>query len=184
MTLRLIIEAKQAGRVLLHGTQIAQERIARTIEATANEASVVFLKRGRADIRAAGKFGRRWTEGLQAEVGITPEASTVEIFHRVPYWRVFEFGATIKGKPMLWIPLSFAKVPKGMWARDYPGGLFRVERRGKAPLLFSIRERRPKYFGKKQVRIPKKFHLRTIAAEVSRSLRTIYSKHFRRNVGG
>lgn len=184
MTLRIKIEGKSAGRMLVHGLKIAQDRIGKTIEATIKEARNEFLKRGRQDIRAAGKFGKRWTDGLRADVDITPTASTITIFHTVPYYRVFEFGAIIRGRPLLWIPLSFAKVPKGTRARDYPGGLFRVDRSGKAPLLLSRRDKKPKFFGKSQVRIPRKFHLRNIARDIGNRLREIYSKHFRSNVGG
>jgi hypothetical protein len=101
----------------------------------------------------------------------------------------------------LWIPLSFAGVPEGMWARDYPGKLFRVERSArlpplpaktakaigpvralsaqfstadKAPLLFSATDRKPKYFGKPYVNIPQKFHLRSIAKEEVKRLPLLF----------
>lgn len=183
MTLRLIIDAKTAGRQLVHGMVIAQNRIMNSVAKTANEAAALFLRLGRTDIRGAGRFGRRWTEGLTADVNITPPASTITIFHKVPYWRVFEYGAVIRGKPMLWIPLSFANIPKGKRARDYSGQLFRVDRIGKAPLLLSRRDKKPKFFGKQQVRIPKKFHLRELAAAVGNRMREIYSKHFKTDAG-
>jgi hypothetical protein len=56
----------------------------------------------------------------------------------VKFWRVFQNGAIIHGKPMLWIPLSFAKDAQGIRAKDYPGKLFRVDRKGGlAPLLMT-----------------------------------------------
>lgn len=83
----------------------------------------------------------------------------------------------ISGKPLLWIPLDFASDAKGVRARDYPGRLFRVDRAGKAPLLLS--DDGPKYFGKEQVRIPKKWHLRQIAAQVSRKMNSYFKRAMR-----
>jgi hypothetical protein len=122
---------------------------------------------GRADIRSAGRFGRRWTDGFHAQVSVVGSGSfSIRVFDDVPYFNIFEYGGIIRGRPLLWIPLSFARDAIGVRARDFPGGLFRVNRkRGGAPLLLSIRDRQPKYFGKSQVRIPKKFHIRRIVRE-------------------
>lgn len=184
MTIKVILQAKQAGQQLVHGVKIAQDRIVRSVAATMRDAAAEILKRGRADIRAGGNFRKRWTDALHADPVQTSTASIINVFHTIPYFRVFEFGATIKGKPLLWIPLKFARDAKGVRARDYPGRLFRVDRSGKAPLLLSVTDKKPKYFGKAQVRIPRKFHIRTIAAEVSRQLRDFYSRHFRSEAGG
>src|SRR5690606_16192623 len=110
----------------------------------------------------------------------------VMVRHAVPYWRVFEFGATIHGKPLLWIPLSFATDAQGKNARDYPGRLFRVDRAGKAPLLMTRRrgqEAEAKYFGKESVTIPRKFRLREIIRGVAKMTPTIYRRAFRRARG-
>jgi hypothetical protein len=49
-----------------------------------------------------------------------------------------------------------------------------VNRKGKAPLLLSARDKKPKYFGKLSVRIPKKFHILEIGREVARKLKEFY----------
>lgn len=184
MTLRIHIDGRQAGQRLEHGLKRAQERIGRTIDATMKEASGNILKQGRANIASAGQFGRRWREGLHADIRRDGTDTGIFVYHDVPYFSVFEFGKTIKGKPLLWIPLSFARDAQKVRARDYSGGLFRVDRQGKAPLLLSITTREPKYFGKEQVKIPRKFYIRDIARRVANQMRSIYSKHFRREVGG
>lgn len=184
MTLRIRVEGQQAGQKLEHGLKIAQERIGRSVQATMKEGSEEILRRGRPDIARAGKFGTRWIQGLHADVLNTNTGTEIHVFHDVPYFSVFEFGKLIKGKPLLWIPLSFASDAQGKRARDYPGGLFRVDRKHGAPLLLSISTGEPKYFGKEQVRIPRKFHIRDIARTVANKLRSIYSKHFRSEVGG
>jgi hypothetical protein len=68
-------------------------------------------------------------------------------------------------------------------ARDYPKQLFRVERAGKAPLLMTPggkgQPAEAKYFGKEEVTIPKKFHLREVAKTASRNLPQYYKEAFR-----
>jgi hypothetical protein len=87
------------------------------------------------------------------------------------------------GKPMLWIPLSFASDAVGIRAGEYPGSLFRVNRAGKAPLLMTRQGKGPaeaKYFGKESVTEPKKFHLVEIIKEVSSEMPGLYRDNFRR----
>jgi hypothetical protein len=69
--------------------------------------------------------------------------------------------------------LSFARDAQGVRARDYPQPLFRVNRKGKAPLLLT-KGGEPKYFGKPRVRIPRKFHIRDIVRIVSRSIKPVF----------
>ncbi len=139
--------------------------------------------KGRADIAGAGKFGSRWTEGLNATVSEGGGNIRINVTEDVPYWRVFEFGATIHGKPMLWIPLSFAADAKGVYARDYSKPLFRVDRKGgKAPLLMTPgKPAQAKYFGKESVTIPKKFHIIEIAKTAAKQLKDFYTTRFKNN---
>jgi hypothetical protein len=180
MPLQFQFQGQPLGPQLRHGLERAQARIRQTIELTLREASSIILQRGRADIAAGIRATTRWTHGLHADVTIGRTLSTISISHDVPYWTIFQRGGVIKGKPLLWIPLPFAGDALGVRARDFPGGLFRVDRKsGGAPLLLSRADARPKYFGKASVTIPKKFHIFEIVREVARNLRAIYSKHFR-----
>jgi hypothetical protein len=120
-------------------------------------------ERGRQNIAAAGQFGARWQEGLNVDVNTSSSPIVIEISHDQPGFRNFEFGGEVFGKPLLWIPLSFAD-PKAK-AANFPGGLFRVDRKGKPPLLLSIKDRKPKFVGKTRVKVPQKFHVRDIAAD-------------------
>lgn len=140
------------------------------------------------DIRRAGKFSDRWPAAFTV-------ANTFQGFdahmrvgfnNSIPYAHVHEFGATIRGKPLLWIPLSFGNAPNigpgstRARARDYPyGKLFRVERPGKNPLLFS--KDGPQYVGVRQVTLRSRFHIRAIVANV---VRTKLAKLFARYVQG
>jgi hypothetical protein len=74
-------------------------------------------------------------------------------------------------------------MPKGMGAKQFgrtQGGLFRVNRKGgKSPLLLSIRDGEPKYFGIAQVRLRKRFHLREIARDVMRRFVDFYDANLK-----
>ena len=151
------------------------QQIKRSMRSAADTAADNILERGRADISGAGRFGTRWTSGLTAPVTEEKDGIVITVRQAVPYWSIFEYGATIKGKPLLWIPLSFATEAQGVRARDFPGRLFRVDRKsGGAPLLLSADDKQPKYFAKSSVTIPKKFHIVEIIQDVARLLGALY----------
>lgn len=178
-TLRIKFSGDQLGPKFKRNRTRDGEIVLAAARASAQEGAGIILKRGRSDISKAGRFGSRWTDGLTAPVTEGGGRIVINVAHAVPYFMVFQRGKVIRGKPLLWIPLSFAGDALGRRARDFPGGLFRVNRAGKAPLLLSIRDKRPKYFGKTKVTIPKKFHVLEIGREVGRSLKELYRKHFR-----
>lgn len=171
-------DGKQIGRRFKTKVKVFDESRILAVQAAAKRASEEMVDEGRADIRAGGNFGSaRWQDGLEARVSYESRQDiNIRITHAVFYWRVFEEGAVIHGKPLLWIPLSFGD-SDGVRARDYPGQLFRVDRAGKAPLLMS--DSGPQYFGKESVTIPKKWHLRDVVAKVSRRLGRYYREAFR-----
>lgn len=174
----ITFEKKIVGRKLEKGYLSGNLR--KAIGQTASELGQRVEKRGRSDIKAAGKFGPRWTDGFHARAWARGMEQEIRIFSDVPYFRIFEFGGVIQGKPLLWIPLSFASDAQGVSARDYPGGLFRVDRKnGGAPLLLSSKDGQPKYFGKESVTIPQKFHIRDIAREVMQSAQAVFKKYFK-----
>jgi hypothetical protein len=164
-------EGKKLGSRFKNRVKKFSEKQIKGVQSAARRAAGEIISRGQANMRAGGNFGsQRWQEGLQARISYTSRTDiNIRVTHAVPYWRVFEYGAIIYGKPMLWIPLEFATDAKGIRARDYPLPLFRVDRPGKAPLLLS-HDGGPKYFGKEKVRIPKKWDLRQITREVSREM--------------
>lgn len=152
--------------------------IARATTGAARQSAEEIKRRGKADIASAGKFGKRWLEGLRADV--TPRSGAlvnarIDVTHTVPYSGVFEFGSVIRGKPLLWIPLSYTniRIRARDWARRF-GGLFYVKRRGKRPLLLSIKDHKPKFFGISRVTIRKRFHIRQICRDVMRQFPSRY----------
>jgi hypothetical protein len=131
-----------------------------------------ILSEGRADIAAAGRFTGSWISGFTYDISSGDKAKTIVFRHSNPLWKVFQRGATIKGKPLLWIPVE----PGGPPARDFPGRLFQVNRRKKrdVPLLMSADDKRVKYIGVKKVIIRRKFHLLKIIRDEVRKMRQLF----------
>lgn len=155
-------------------SQAIQQRIQKATLAAVQQLADNIVQKGRDDISGAGKFGTRWTQGLTADIAGDDATRTITLSHAVSYWSVFQYGAIIQGKPLLWIPLSDSGLT-GVRARDFPGRLFRVDRKaGGAPLLMSADDKQVKYTGHEQVRIPKKFHLVEIAQAEARTLGALF----------
>lgn len=178
-TLKVRLRDRQMGKQFRVKNQETYLKVQRAMAQTAKTAAAEIKQRGDADITGAGRFGSRWTRGFHSVVSVVGSNFSVRTYHDIFYFSVFEFGKTIRGKPLLWIPLSFATDAQGVMARDFRGGLFRVDRKRGAPLLLSRRTGEPKYFGREQVRIPRKFHIRDICKDVASRLKTIYQRSFR-----
>jgi hypothetical protein len=174
-TARIYFKDERAGEKFTRSMKGLSEDSKQAMECTLHMAAQEIVARAKEDIKGAGNFGSRWTDGFSAEVSRGGGNYRLDISHDVPYFNVFERGALIQGNPMLWIPLSFASDAQGFRARDYPGSLFRVDRvSGGAPLLLDYDTKEPKYFGKESVTIPKKFHIGEIISDVARKLRDYY----------
>lgn len=129
---------ERAYRAIFKGTaEAAQAAIAEAGEIAKNQA--------RAEIAASG-LGTGFINALRLNVypktGVSINASA-QIFHKIPYAGVFEEGATIRGKPNLWIPLPDA--PQRIGRKTMTPRLFEqrvgklqfVKPAGKNPLLFA-----------------------------------------------
>jgi hypothetical protein len=135
-----------------------------------NMVASMIKERSDTDIQNAGKFSEAYTAGLK----VTVDGNRVITMLDMPGANVFETGGTIQGNPLLWIPLSGTDA-EGVRARDYGIGLFSVNRKsGGVPLLFSVQDRKPKYFGISSVNIPKKFHLQEIQLSVMSNFTEVF----------
>lgn len=145
-----------------------------------------ILAKGQADILAAGGGasaggGSLGTIAQSLRVAVSQGGGNyrLSVSNTSPWFWVHERGALIKGNPLLWIALSFADVPKGVYARNYPGRLFRVDRlSGGAPLLWDAATKQPKYAGISQVTIKKSFHITEIIAQVASKIKDRYKEAF------
>ena len=146
-----LARARSKLKVVFTPDPKAETKISKLAEPAAKSATEAMDRvgneikiRGRTNIAAAG-FGKRWQNALRVQRyprrgdSINP---ALWIFHNIPYAEVFESGARIRGKPLLWLPLPSAPKTAGgkrMTPKNYIshiGPLFRVDRAGKPPLLF------------------------------------------------
>jgi hypothetical protein len=127
------------------------------------DAAALALKEGRANIAGAG-FPARWQRTLQSR--FYPNKGTGDpaaiVFDVVPFASVFETGATIRGRPLLWLPLGNKAGVRS--ARQYPGKLVSVNVSGKPPLLFdpAKRDLGPLFVGVPSVTLRKRLDIARI----------------------
>ncbi|HVR68183.1 MAG TPA: DUF6441 family protein [Verrucomicrobiae bacterium] len=163
-----------------------QRPVAEAAVAALRETAANAVQEGRQDIAAAGPgFTRaKWQSGLQyrtkeaTEGGEPSLQATATIFHKYGIAGVFEHGATIQGKPMLWIPTTHG----GATASRSGKKLVSATVRGK-PMLFDAndksRDRKPLYIGVPSVRIPKKFHITEIVKKHAAKIGLLFIKFFK-----
>lgn len=154
-----------------------QRPVAEAAVAALRDVAAESVQEGRADIAAAGAGfrGAKWLSGLQYR---TRDAKTADgeaslqakatVFHKYGIAGQFEYGATIRGRPLMWIPTKHGAPT----ASKFGGSLLGLRGRlvsatvNGTPVLFDARDkdrhRKPLYIGVPQVTIPKKFHITEI----------------------
>jgi len=120
------------------------KKVARAATATVTEVAALIKAEGKSEI--AG-FSKRLSNAMYAKVypghgdSLHP-AALVGV--KVKYASVFEQGATISGKPLLWLPLDSAPLGRGgkrMGPADFVksiGPLYSINHPGKPPLLAAV----------------------------------------------
>jgi hypothetical protein len=143
---------------------------------TAKTAQAELLARGRRDISSAGRFGRRWTEGLTAPITEGGGRIVLNLSHAVPYFMVFQRGKVIRGSRCSGYLSHLATLKACALATIQEVYSASIER-GRPRCCFSMRDRkRPVYFGKTKVTIPKKFHVLEIGRDVGAQVQGILSQ--------
>lgn len=82
--------------------------IGNAAEAALRTATDQAKLRARESIASAG-FSTKWQNALRGDVyknGSGGLSTAAAVYHKIPYADVFESGATIRGKPMLWVAMS------------------------------------------------------------------------------
>jgi Family of unknown function (DUF6441) len=161
-----------------------QRSVATAAVAALRETAANAVQEGRSNIAGAGNFGPKWQQGLQyrtvdaVDAGEASLQARAVIFHKIGYAGVFEEGATIAGKPLLWIPTT----PGAPTASRSGKKLTSATVRGR-PMLFDAndkdRDRKPLYIGVPSVRIPKKWRITEIVKEHAAQLGELFLKHFK-----
>lgn len=180
---RFYFDGERTGPLFQRAMTRNADKIRTAVRKAAQDVADDIEDLGSTDIENAGNFGSRWTDGFHARVSEGGGHIRIAVTEDVPYWRVFQYGAVIRGKPLLWIPLSGAADAQGVRASEYGGRLFRVDRKSDGlPLLLAPgKPAQVKYFGKESVTIPKKFHLLEIVQSVSRKFKDYYRERFSSN---
>jgi hypothetical protein len=126
--------------------QAEAKKIAHAATAAVTEVAALIKAEGKSEI-AAGGMSARFQNAMYAKVfpaqgdSLHPAAL---VGLKIPYASVFEQGATIPGKPMLWLPLDNAPSGRGgkrMSAAEFVktvGVLYSINRPGKPPLLAAV----------------------------------------------
>jgi hypothetical protein len=145
-------------------------QVVKAYSSTATTVAASLRKQGRADTKTAGKFGA-WAFSVKTKKD--GELRIIRAYAGSKVVEQLEFGATIKGRPLLFIRFSFATdAPRN--PRKYTGELVRVERKVGTPILVQAGGD-PKYFGVPQVVMPRKLHLRDIGRDLVDDVPRIYS---------
>ena len=141
--MRLRIETPRRGFARV--TEESIEPMQRAAQQTVEQVSEDFKREGRSEIASSG-FSRRWQNALR--VTRYPRRRNQQSLdgatwahHRIPYAGIFETGANVSGRPMLWLPLPTA--PRQMRRRRFPperfarevGDLWGFRSPGGTPLL-------------------------------------------------
>jgi hypothetical protein len=163
-----------------------REPIGQAAVAALRETAAAAVKEGRTNIASAGSGFQhaQWIPGLKYKtVGATKGGepsldAKVIIYHRYGIAGVFEHGATISGKPLLWIPTRRGGPPASKSGKKLTSATING-----VPMLFDAndrdRQRKPLYIGVKSVHIPKKFHIIEIVKDHARRIAALFFKHLK-----
>lgn len=137
---------------------------------------------GRAEIRRGGLSGK-WANALRVQVypqrGVSLEPA-VWIWHKIPYAGIFEKGGEVRGKPILWVPLS--SMPKKIGGkrpspRSLGQHLIYVDRGSKPPLLVG---KPPGGFRKGRTKASRGFHARYANSDLAPLFIGLNTAHIRK----
>ena len=152
--IKVTVEGEALAPQLAAELEKTKQRVQRALARASSKLAEGILSKGRADITA--------------EVTGEGNVRTVTLRQAVSYWKVFQYGATIHGRPLLWIPLpGVSPTERGdFFATSKKGNLLLFKKTGK--------EITPLRVGKESVRIPKKFHLVEIMRAEAKTFGALY----------
>ncbi len=194
----LKLELTDIGEAFAEALDADEKRVMRAAMRAVTQAADIAKTKGRTSI-AAGGFSAKWQNALRSKV--YPDTPAAFIWHKIGYAPVFEEGATIAGKPYLWLATDAVPGARGghaMTPAQYSaryGALVSVNVPGKPPMLFAAYERigakrqkgvrsaaraglagKPLFIGVPQVKIAKKFDVAGAAKEASAELPRLYEQ--------
>jgi hypothetical protein len=168
----------KADKANLQAFANVQRKFRQAAQSAIKDAAAEAVTQGRSQIGAAG-FSSRWQKGLVSKsLKGKPDQPAQLIFHRIGFFTVFERGATISGKPLLWLPVE-ENLPASVHSpKQYRGGKLVSATIGGTPFLFSPKDYHKALFvGVPQVKIRKRLSLRNLFKSVAKQLPELLKKH-------
>lgn len=139
-TVRFFFEGERIGPKFERINKKRRQDVIDAVRGAANEVAEQSVREGRHNIASApGKFGPRWTAGLNSTVTEGGGSIRVALTHDISYFMVHQQGATIRGRPWLYF-----KPTPGFVKGD------------------------PELIRKRSVIIPKRFRVLEVARDVAR----------------
>ena len=175
--LRLTLEGDKVGEKLTRNMKIVSARVSAAMRETAIITRDTVVEEAQADIKSQGSFGQRWVTGFTGKITQGGGNYKVSFSHALRFFPIHMRGGLIRGNPLLWIPLSWSGA-RGVYARNYPGKLFRIDRHSRPPLLLDVSTGQPKYVGLREVRMKKRFRTIEIVQETSKKMKDIYRARY------
>lgn len=188
--MRLLVQADSTAPAA--AARDMRNALAVAVTAGMQDAGALLKQRARQNVSQAG-FSQRWQNTIRVTTFPSDGRPSLDpaayLRDTVPYSGVFEDGATIRGAPLLWIPLRSTpqlggrKPTPSLWARQV-GPLVSVNRPGKPPLLFgplpgNRQARVPLFVGESSVTIRKRFDIHGVAEGVAAELPSLVSRHLK-----
>ena len=124
-----------------------------------------FRDRGRKDIAAAGHFPSSYINGLTTRVMKVDAGWMMQARIWPSFMKMYEYGGTSVGKPLLWLPVPPLKVK----LRKFAGRLIHPGLKSRA--LLRAADRKLMYVGISSVSNRQRLHLRKIALEEAAKFR-------------
>lgn len=177
--MKLVFSARE--RLLEQAIEDIERQIDEAEAGAVQDAAGLAVREGRTNIAAAG-FPARWQAAFASKFFPNPGRDPAAlIFHSMPFAGVFERGARIGGRPLLWLPIEQNLPADVRSPRAYGGRLVSVNVAGKPPLLFDADRRQlgPLFVGVRTVNIRKRFDLYRIIARAAERMREFYERRIK-----
>lgn len=163
LSLRVTYDSKSASFRENFGA--AGSAFARATTAASRTAADQIEQQGKLAI-AAGGLGNVFQQSFHASLTTSGGAisnAVIQVSSDIPFFGIFDRGGTIKGKPLLWVPLSFGSKQR---LSQYRGHLALVNRVGGKPLLIDVQTHIPQFVGLDAVQIRKRFDIASVIQNV------------------